>query len=181
MAEREETWAHAMRAANRGDAVAYARLLGEVAHALRRSIAFDLSRLGLSVSEAEDVLQETLLAIHLKRQTWDEARPIMPWLRAIARHKVLDHARRSRHRVSVPIETLAEVLPAPEAEIVFTGSVDHILEVLPRRQRDVVRALAVDGASIRDAAARLRMTEGAVRVALHRGLAALAAKFREFK
>lgn len=177
MTEHEDAWADAMRAANRGNAEAYARLLSDMAQALRRSISYDLSRLGLSIGEAEDILQETLLAIHLKRHTWDETRPIVPWLRAIARYKALDHARRSKERVSIPVETMADVLPAPEAEATFAGSADRFLEKLPRRQREVVKALALDGASIRDAAARLKMSEGAVRVALHRGLAALAAKF----
>ncbi len=181
MIEHEDAWADAMRAANRGDAEAYARLLSDVAHALRRSISYDLSRLGLSISEAEDILQEALLAIHLKRHTWDQTRPIVPWLRAIARYKALDHARKSKERVSIPIEIVADMLPAPEADMTFTGSADRFLEKLPRRQREVVQALALDGASIRDAAARLKMSEGAVRVALHRGLAALAAKFGGLK
>ncbi|MBM1170571.1 sigma-70 family RNA polymerase sigma factor [Microvirga arabica] len=176
MTEHEEAWASAMRSANRGDADAYARLLSDVARALRRVIAYDSIRLGLGGTDVEDVLQDALLAIHLKRHTWDETRPIVPWLRAIAHYKALDHARRSGRRVSVPIESVAEIIPAPEPEPELPASTGRFLEMLPRRQREVLEALALDGASIREAAERLKMSEGAVRVALHRGLAALAAK-----
>ena len=177
MTEHEEAWASAMRSANRGDADAYAHLLSDVARALRRVIASDSIRLGLGGSDVEDVLQDALLAIHLKRHTWDESRPLVPWLRAIARYKVLDHARRNKRRVTVPVEDLAEFLPGPEPEPALPGSASRFLDMLPRRQREVVEALALNGMSVRDAAQRLRMSEGAVRVALHRGLAALAAKF----
>jgi RNA polymerase sigma-70 factor (ECF subfamily) len=175
--EHEEAWASAMRAVNRGDAGAYARLLSDIARALRRVIAYESARLGLSGSDVEDVLQDALLAIHLKRHTWDETRPIVPWLRAIAHYKLIDHARRTKRPVSVPVESMAEILPSPEPEPSLPGSAARFLDMLPRRQREVVQALALDGVSIRDAARRLRMSEGAVRVALHRGLAALAAKF----
>jgi RNA polymerase sigma-70 factor (ECF subfamily) len=56
--------------------------------------------------------------------------------------------------------------------------IERHLGDLPVRQREVVRAIAVDGASTGEAAARFAISEGAVRVALHRGLAALAAKLR---
>ena len=177
MTEHEEVWANAMRSANRGDADAYARLLSDVARSLRRVIAYDSIRLGLSGSDVEDVLQDTLLAIHLKRHTWDESRPIVPWLRAIAHYKVLDHARKNKRRLTVPVETMAEILPSPEPEPSLPGSAGRFLEILPPRQRDVLQALTLDGVTIREAAQRLRMSEGAVRVALHRGLKALAAKF----
>ena len=134
MTEHEEVWANAMRSANRGDADAYARLLSDVARSLRRVIAYDSIRLGLSGSDVEDVLQDTLLAIHLKRHTWDESRPIVPWLRAIAHYKVLDHARKNKRRLTVPVETMAEILPSPEPEPSLSGSAGRFLEILPPRQ-----------------------------------------------
>ena len=87
-----------MRAANRGDAVAYARLLASLTPVLRGLARQSLSRTRLE-SDFEDVVQETLLAIHLKRHTWDETRPFGPWVRAIIRHKLIDAARRRGFRV----------------------------------------------------------------------------------
>lgn len=91
---------------------------------------------------------------------------------------MIDMLRRRGRRIDVPIDDFAEVLAGGESEpTMLVADVDRHLECLPAGQRNVVRAIAVDGASIGEAAARLSMTKGAVRVALHRGLAALAAKF----
>jgi len=177
---REVEWAELMRAANAGDAAAYDRLLRELAPALRAGARRGLARAGLGPADAEDVVQETLLAIHLKRQTWDETLPLGPWVNAIARNKLIDFLRRRRARFDVPIDDLAEILPAEEAApTVPTRDVERHVGALPARQRDVVRAIAVDGASIGDTASRFGMNEGAVRVALHRGLTKLATKLRQ--
>jgi RNA polymerase sigma-70 factor (ECF subfamily) len=130
-------------------------------------------------TDAEDVVQETLLAIHLKRQSWDEDAPFGPWLRAITRHKMIDVLRRRGRRVSLSIDDFSEVLADGGAEPdMLVADVGRHLEDLPPGQRNVERAIAVDGASIGEAAARLSMTNGAARVASHRGLVALARKFR---
>ena len=182
MSERDLEWAGLMRAANAGDGAAYTQLLTALAPVLRATARRSLAPMGLE-GETEDVVQETLLAIHLKRHTWDEERPIGPWVRAIAHHKLVDAVRRRRgaeRRVEVPVEDWADVLPAPGPDPDRSvEQVDRYLEMLPPRQRDVVRALTMEGNSVRDTAQRLETSEGNVRVALHRGLAALAARFRQ--
>ena len=180
MDDREERWAAWMRAANRGDAAAYRRFLGEVAGVLRATAARRMSRLGLDAQEAEDVVQEALVGIHQKRATWDETRPILPWVHAIGRYKMLDaarrHGRRWRGRVDAPADDFAELVPAPETGPPpgTRGDAEKMLGALPEGQRRVVEAIAVEGLSHRDAGERLGMSEGAVRVALHRGLKRLA-------
>jgi RNA polymerase sigma-70 factor (ECF subfamily) len=82
-----------MRAANAGDEAAYTRLLASLAPVLRAIARRRLAGTRL-VSDFEDVVQETLLAIHLKRHTWDETRPFGPWFSSIIRHKLVDAARR---------------------------------------------------------------------------------------
>ncbi len=179
--EREKEWAVLMRAGNAGDAAAYRRLLVQLTPALRAFAGRGLARAGASGADAEDIVQETLLALHLKRQTWDEAGPLSPWLYAIARHKLIDALRRRGRRIEVSIDDFAEVLPGGiEAANSVVADVSRHLGDLPDGQRKVVRSIAVDGASIDEAAARLSMSNGAVRVALHRGLASLAAKFRSY-
>jgi RNA polymerase sigma-70 factor, ECF subfamily len=176
----EGDWAHLMQAANKGDAAAYDRLLTSLAPALRSAARRGLSRAGLPVTDAEDIVQEILLAIHLKRQTWDASLPFGPWLRAIARNKLVDAMRRRGRRDHVPIEEFAETLASETAETTPVPSrLDHHLQSLSERQRSVVTAISLNGASIREAAMQLEMSEGAVRVALHRGLATLAARFRD--
>jgi RNA polymerase sigma-70 factor (ECF subfamily) len=167
-----------MRAANGGDAVAYNRLLTRLAPAVRAVARRGLSRAGLGPDEAEDVVQETLLAIHLKRHTWDPSLPLGPWVRAIARNKLIDAMRRRGRRDYVPIDDVIDTLASDTAEPTpIPGKLDEHLQSLPDRQQSVVRSISLDGASIRETAKRLNMSEGAVRVALHRGLAALSAKF----
>jgi RNA polymerase sigma-70 factor (ECF subfamily) len=78
----------------------------------------------------------------------------------------------------VSIDDVAESLRAEDpAPALASDMLDRLVKDLPGRQREAVRAVAIEGASIRQAAERLGMSEGAVRVALHRGLAALAARF----
>jgi RNA polymerase sigma-70 factor (ECF subfamily) len=167
-----------MRAAMNGDAAAYNRLLTSLAPAIRSVARRGLARAGLGVEEAEDVVQETLLAIHLKRHTWDQSMPLGPWVRAIARNKFIDAMRRRGRRHHVPIDDVVETLAADTGEPTpLPGRLDDHLQSLPDRQQSVVRAISLDGASIRETATKLNMSEGAVRVALHRGLAALSVKF----
>lgn len=177
-AERETLWAEAMRAGRRGNQAAYARVLAELAGALRAMLRRKMS--GLPAADIEDVVQDVLLAIHTKQGSWDETRPLMPWVRAIAEHKMIDHARRRRRAGKVFSDTLsaddlAEIAPQSEPEFDQTGlNVERFLAKLTDKQRAIVRALTLEEASIAKVAADMKMTEGAVRVALHRGLQALA-------
>lgn len=176
----EPSWADLMRAADAGDAESYERLLRQIAAALRPVVRRGLTRAGRSGADIEDVVQEVLLAVHLKRHTWDSTRPIEPWVHAIARYKLVDALRRRNGNFDLPIEDFSETLAAEdESPQLSSGEAERHLAQLPDGQRAVVQAIAVDGASIADAATRLDMSAGAVRVALHRGLAALAKNLGE--
>jgi RNA polymerase sigma-70 factor (ECF subfamily) len=123
--------------------------------------------------------RKRLLAIHLKRHTWQTAQPLGPWLAAIARYKLIDNLRRRGRRAEVPIEPLIEILAQnPPEEDLSDEEVKRLAEGLPGKQGEVVRAVAISRRSITEAAAGLRMSEGAVRVALHRGLKQLAIRYR---
>lgn len=177
MNEREAQWAALMRRANAGDAAAYDACLHDFARALRAYVRRGLSRASRE-SDTEDVVQEILIAVHLKRQTWDDSRPVGPWLYAIARYKMIDALRRRGNRTELPVEDFADVLAAEEGpEPGRDSDISRSLETLSGRQREVVQSIAVDGASITEAAAKFGMSEGAVRVALHRGLSSLARRF----
>lgn len=180
MRDRESDWGDLMRAALAGDAAAYHRFLTSIGPALRSAARRGLRRAGLADDEAEDIVQEILLAVHLKRHTWEPSAAIVPWVLAITRHKLVDALRRRNRRAYVSIDDVAESLLAVEpATAIPTARLERSIGDLPDRQRAVVHAISVEGATIRDTAGRLGMTEGAVRVALHRGLAALAARFGE--
>ena len=177
--QREAEWAGLLRAANSGDGAAYERLLRELTPALRGMARQAIARFGAAV-EAEDIVQETLIAIHLKRHTWIPTAPVGPWVRAIARHKVIDALRRRGRHVHVPVEDFEDMLPSEEASSDYPRrDLERRLHHLSARQRDVIQSIALDGNSIRATAGRFNMSEGAVRVALHRAVAALAAAIRK--
>lgn len=162
-----------MRAANRGDAVAYHRVLTAITPILRKVVRARGS--GLGTEGCEDVLQDVLLAIHRKRHTWREDQPLRPWLYAIARHKVVDAFRARGSRVEMSIDDFAEGLPAVDGPDPTMGrDMEKVLSALEPREADLVRAFGLRGETTAETAARLKMSEGAVRVALHRALKSVA-------
>jgi RNA polymerase sigma factor (sigma-70 family) len=168
-----------MRAAISGDEIAYRLFLEAVTPHLRALARQRCERFGVPQSDAEDIVQEVLLAVHLKRGTWDQSRPIGPWLSAIVRNKLIDILRRQGRHISVPIEDVIEWLPAEEqSDGLERQDIERMLGQLKQQQRDIVQSISVNGMSVRETASRLRMTEGAVRVALHRALKTLAALYR---
>jgi RNA polymerase sigma-70 factor (ECF subfamily) len=176
-AELEEKMAALMRAALNGDEASYAAFLRMGAEAARRVVRHRLA--AYSAVSPEDVVQETLLAVHLKRHTWRIDDPILPWFMSITRYKIIDACRRQRVRINVPIDDLADVLAAPDAgsEGADSRQIERAVEALSDGQKKVVRSIAIEGRSIEETAAAFEMKETAVRVAFHRGLSAIAARF----
>jgi len=178
--DRDDEWTGLMRQALAGDGAAYHRLLKTVTPVLRAAARRGLARAGQPIDQSEDIVQDILLAVHLKRHTWNVDAPFAPWLFAIARNKLIDALRRRGRRIFVNVDDFAETLAdQPAAETASPTEVTAQLQSLPARQREVLQAIAVDSSSIKDTAAKFSMSEGAVRVALHRGLAALTARLRE--
>jgi len=178
--ETEDEWTSLMRLAISGDSAEYHHLLKAVTPVLRAGARRGLARAGQPIDQSEDVVQDILLAVHLKRHTWDANAPFAPWLFAIARNKLIDSLRRRGRRVFVNIDDFAESIPnEPVAETASASEIAAQLKTLPPRQRDVLQSIAVESASIKDTAAKFAMSEGAVRVALHRALSSLTAKLRE--
>jgi RNA polymerase sigma-70 factor (ECF subfamily) len=175
-AERERHWTILMEQSLQGDARAYEQLLTLLTVGLRAVVRRRAHAAGI---DTEDIVQEVLLALHLKRGTWARGTPLAPWVAAIARNKVVDAIRRRGQYSEVSIDGLADALVSDSADNVeHTGDVSDMLARLSERQRDVVRAVSLEGYSAREAAERLQMSEVAVRVTLHRSLKALAAMFR---
>ena len=170
--ERERHWAELMDQSLDGNAEPYQRLLVLLTVAVRNAVR---SRVRFAGLDAEDVVQEVLLALHLKRSTWMRGTPVGPWVAAIARNKIVDALRRRGRRTEVPIESVLETLGFEEVSGQEQAhDLERALAKLNPRQREVVRAVSLEGHTAQEAAARLRMSEGAVRVTLHRSLKVLA-------
>ncbi len=163
-----------MRRAQAGDQESYAELLALLTSVTRQYTR----RKSGAVPWVEDVVQETLISVHKARHTYDATRPFAPWFYAIAAHRVVDVYRRER-RVTTR-EQAGDVLPepAPERAIAREGDVDMdavraALASLPPRQREIVEGLKLRDESVRELAARLEMSESAVKVTAHRAYQAL--------
>ena len=175
MGKLESYCSELMRRANRGDAVAYRQLLQELASLLRRSAGRHGSK--YTPEDIEDAVQEALLALHLKRHTWDECRPLLPWIRAVLQNKLTDMMRRRVDGVHLSIDDIAETLADVPIEVASRVDTEVVLASLKGRQRDVVVSISIEGGNARQVGARLGMTEVAVRVCLHRALKAMARTF----
>jgi RNA polymerase sigma-70 factor (ECF subfamily) len=163
-----------LRAAIAGDERAYADFLRRAACLVR---GFARRKIVPGGIDPEDIVQETLLAVHLKRHTWRDDESVTPWLYAIARHKIVDAFRRRGRHVEIDVEEIAEIAAEPPADAASEWEINRALDALSPGQRTVVAAISVNGRSIGETARELGMSETAVRVALHRGLAAIARRF----
>lgn len=169
-AEQERESADLMRLAQTGDQLAYASLLALLTLVTRQ---FARARLG-AVPWIDDVVQETLLAVHRARQTYDARRPFAPWFYAIASNRLIDGVRRERRVTSR--EVAGDHVPDHVAMDTTTvhGTIDveairAAVAALPPRQREVIEALKLKEQSVREVAGRLHMSESAVKVTAHRG------------
>lgn len=171
----EKEIAQLMHAAIAGDERAYGEFLRRTASLVRFFARGKIAQGGI---DPEDIVQETLLAIHMKRHTWRHDAPVTPWVYAIARYKLVDAFRRRGRRMEVEMDDIAESFAQPESDAVSDREIGRALDTLTPGQRSVVAAVSVDGRSISEAAKTLGMSEAAVRVALHRGLKAIARRFR---
>ncbi len=167
-----------MQAAQTGDARAYECLLSDITPRLRRMI--QSQRRFLGPDEIEDILQDVLISMHSVRATYDPQRPFMPWLLAITRNRLADGGRKWARRAAnevlvdeVPV-TFADDRTNSEQERQFDPEgLRKAMRDLPHRQRDAVEMLKLREMSLKEAAAESGMSVGSLKVAVHRGIAAL--------
>ncbi len=158
-----------------GDAVAHRQLLSLLSERLR---AYFSQRMSSAQDDVEDLVQETLLAVHLRRASYDRAQPFTAWAHAIARYKLIDHWRRRKIRVTTPLEDVEAFLSAAAAQSDEGLDLTRALGTLPARQRSLIEDVKVRGFSLSEAGARAGVSEGAAKVALHRALRMLAGRMR---
>jgi RNA polymerase sigma-70 factor (ECF subfamily) len=162
-----------------GDAAAYHGFLRDLSAHLR---AFLRRRLSGMPDEVEDLVQETLLAVHNQRHTFDAAQPLTAWVHAIARYKLVDLFRRRSRRelLTEPLDDEHDVLSSADADAAEARrDLAQLLDALPERQRMPIVYVKVQGLSVVEAARLTGMSASAVKIAVHRGLKALAAKIRD--
>jgi RNA polymerase sigma-70 factor (ECF subfamily) len=161
-----------MLAALAGDAAAYRTLLEVLEHELG---AFFRRRLGHDAAEADDLVQETLVAIHTRRGTYDPTQSFAGWAHAIARHKLVDHFRRRGRAATVPIDDGIALFAADEsAGAEARIDLESALARLPPATQSLIRDTKLNELSHAEAARARGISETAAKVAVHRGLRKLA-------
>jgi RNA polymerase sigma-70 factor (ECF subfamily) len=155
-----------------GDSAAHGALLRAIVPMLR---SFLRRRIGDS-HMIEDLVQEVLIAVHDKRATYDPSRPFGGWMYAIARYKMIDHFRRQGREC--PLAGLEDLLSAPEtADCGDDGrDVERLLASISPKQAAAIRATHLEGLSVAQAAERHQLSPSDIKVSVHRGLKALAAR-----
>lgn len=165
----EPTLARLMRLSQQGDKQAYATLLDSCQRWLRGYYSRRIAP-----AQLDDLVQETLIALHTKRASWDASRPFLPWLAAIARYRWVDHLRRiyraDEHELHEELLGTDEE-PAVAARI----SIDRLLGLLPPAQERAIALVKIEGLSIAEASQMTGQSESLVKVNIHRGLKKLAA------
>lgn len=162
-----------------GDGAAYHAFLKALSAFLR---AFLRGRLARVPDEVEDLVQETLLAIHNQRHTYDASQPLTAWMHAIARYKMIDFLRRraGREAMNDPLSDDDELLAASDEEArEARRDLATLLERLPDRQRLPILHVKIQGLSVAETAKLTGLSESAVKIGVHRGLKALAAFVRK--
>jgi len=171
-------FAELMRAAQAGDALAYARLLEQITPRIRQIVRGQ--RRFLQAEDIEDLVQDILLSVHAVRATYDPQRPFMPWLVAISRNRLADgvrrYARSAAHEIHVENMDVTFADNPANNPMDNYGDLEGLKEAiatLPPMQRDAIRMLKLGEMSLKEAAVASNMTIGALKVATHRAMAAL--------
>jgi len=167
-----------MQAAQDGDRVAYAGLLRELVPLLQRLVRGRLHF--LQPTDREDLVQDILLSLHAARATYDPSRPFMPWLVSIARHRMVDRARRHSRLWANEVlvdeftDSIADgASDPPDGECGDPEQVRQAVKGLPAGQRTAIELLKLRELSLREAADLSGMSISALKVATHRAIKSL--------
>src|SRR5260370_12940096 len=105
-----------------GDEGAHKALLTRLSANLRAYFKTHLARTGKGPADAEDLVQETLIALHTRRHTYDRSKPLTPWVYAIARYRLVDFLRRTRTSMrDVAIDEADQVLADEDPPSIDSG------------------------------------------------------------
>ena len=170
-----------MSAGLNGDAEAHRALLDHLSHHLRIYYKNRLLRSGRTADDAEDLVQETLTAVHFRRHTYDPDELFTPWMHAIARYKLIDHLRRTRAvATALPIDDAHDLTAKDDhAHVESALDLNRLLQRLPEKIRRAIRLMKIEGLSVAETARQCGMSEAAVKVSVHRGMRAMEAAAAE--
>ena len=171
-------FAELMRAAQKGDSVAYRQLLEEITPRIRRIVVSHRSF--LQTADIEDLVQDVLLSVHAVRATYDPNRAFVPWLLAITRNRLADgarrHARSTAHEIQVEDFSVTFADESTNTNSDRFGELKELkgaIAALPPMQRDAIQMLKLGEMSLKEAAEASQTSVGALKAATHRAMTAL--------
>lgn len=160
-----------------GDAASHSRLLSELSVLLR---GFYSRRFGGDPSDAEDLVQETLIAVHNRRESYDPRKPFTSWAFAMARYKMIDEFRRRGLRPTTPIDDVEDLFADDDYDAASAAmDLDRLMTDLPDRQRHAIEQVKIQGLSVEEAAAQSGLSPSNVKISIHRGLKKLMARVQK--
>jgi RNA polymerase sigma-70 factor (ECF subfamily) len=172
-----------MKRVQEGDSVAYRQFLERLVMLIRTNVRNSLQRMGLSnLAAEEDVVQEILLAVHSKRDTYDPNQFFLPWFYAISRYKVIDFARSSRRRRTEVFEedTMSEnEVATPMKSLDDFIDLREQLKGLSEKQREILTLAKVEGLSLEEVSIKTGFSLSDVKISVHRALQRLRKNLKE--
>ena len=160
-----------------GDAASHSRLLSELSVLLR---GFYSRRFGGDPSDAEDLVQETLIAVHTRRESYDTSKPFTSWAFSMARYKMIDEFRRRGLRATLPIDDVEDLFADDDYEAASAAiDLGKLMADLPLQQRRAIQQVKLEGLSVEEAAERSGLSPSNVKISIHRGLKKLLARVQK--
>lgn len=160
-----------------GDAEAHRQLLTAAASRLRSYFG---RRIGSDATDVEDLVQETLIAIHERRESFNCALPFTAWLHAIAKYKLIDHYRRTGARRFIAIDIVAELAADDGFDPALAAvDIERMLAGLPEKHRKAIQLTRIEGYSVEEASQMTGQSPSAIKIGVHRGLKKLTAQVRD--
>ncbi|HEY1496351.1 MAG TPA: sigma-70 family RNA polymerase sigma factor [Candidatus Solibacter sp.] len=154
----------------------YLAFLETIAH-VRPSLHRYCSRMTGSVMDGEDVVQEALFQAYRKLDTFEDDRPLTPWLFRIAHNRCIDFLRRREVRQQAEAAAAGPgfVVDGTPTGPMLGQAVEHLVMALPPKERACVLLKDVFNYSLVEIAELVDSTVGGVKAALNRGRGKLAA------
>ena len=165
----------------------------QLIHRYERELFRYLARYTGDPSLAEDVFQNTFLQVHLKRNLYEDGRPVRPWIYSIATHQAVDALRKSGRHPTVSldqrgrdrsnsddvgslIDLLVSDTPGPLAELQVQERqkwVRESVEKLPDTLKQTLMLAYHQDLKYREIAEILKIPVGTVKSRLHAALTKL--------
>lgn len=163
-----------------GDQAAYREFLKGLSEVLRTYLRRQLYRVGRAEHDAEDLVQEALLAIHARWHTYERDIPVTAWARAIARYKLIDFLRKSTNGArDLSLDDIEEIPAGDHAAIDAAISIKKLVAALPNKLRQSIELVRLNGLSVKEAAAATGMSEAAIKINVHRGVKTIARELKK--